>query len=529
MERSLRVSCVQARADLQPRASTPDAAPRQPVLTTAVGASYAFDPGVDGLASIYAARVLERGIDPRALCADIRADRLGLVDRGPQRRALLARTRPSRFGRGTAGHLQLQGSPDRLPRPSEATLEKRPDRSARPLTRQRPGFQINWSRKLAAAGLAVLLLLPVGVIVANAQDASQQSRYVVQPGDSLESVAWEFGVDPAAILAASAIDNPPSLAPAEIIIIPDPSESPEAAAWNASQQEGASPFVSGAHDVTPGETLASIAGAYGLDPWALATFNGLTDIDTLHTGQRLRIPLTDSALDPAAAEMIASTPIEPVGELAETWAVADTWVEETQWPGEAVGGPEAGWEEPVSGPVFAADVPAYFQMYSLSCEYAAAYIATSAFGWGIPESAFIERIGISANPHWGYRGNIHGAWGGADDNGVYPEALVPTLNEFGFMADVFYGGDSSALTTRIDAGMPVMTWLGYFGDTAWVQEDEGSYLLAPGLHVVTVYGYDDSGVYVSNPGRGTLDHYAWGDFLSMWGVLDGMALAVAPM
>ena len=63
--------------------------------------------------------------------------------------------------------------------------------------------------------------------------------------------------------------------------------------------------MAGAHDVAPGETLASIAGAYGLDPWALATFNGLTDIDTLHTGQRLRIPLTDVAVDPAATEMIA--------------------------------------------------------------------------------------------------------------------------------------------------------------------------------------------------------------------------------
>ena len=29
---------------------------------------------------------------------------------------------------------------------------------------------------------------------------------------------------------------------------------------------------------------------------------------------------------------------------------------------------------------------------------------------------------------------------------------MPTLNEFGFMADVFYGGDASALTARIDAG-----------------------------------------------------------------------------
>jgi LysM repeat protein/uncharacterized protein YvpB len=527
MERSLRVSSGQAHVDLL---DTPaDAAPPQSVLTTAVGASYAFDPGVDGLASIYAARVLERGIDPRALCAEIRADRLGLTDRGPQRRALLARTRTSRFGRGTAAHLGSCTYPNQ-PSPASATpVPKRRNRATNPIIRPRQGIQIGWSRKLAAAGLAVLLLLPLGVIVANAQDAALQSRYVVQPGDTLDSVASEFGVDPAAILAASAIENPPWLSPAEVIVIPDPSESPDAAAWNASQQEGASPFVSGAYDVAPGETLASIAGAYGLDPWALAAFNGLTDIDTLYPGQRLRIPVTNAVVDPAAVDMTAAAPIEPDAETLETWLNEDAWIDEAQWSGEAVGGTDASWEEPASGPVFAADVPAYQQMYSLSCEYAAAFIATSGFGWAVPESAFIERIGVSANPHWGYRGNIHGAWGGADDYGVYPEALVPTLNEFGFMADVFYGGDASALTSRIDAGMPVMTWLGYFGDTAWVQEDEGAYLLAPGLHVVTVYGYDDGGVYVSNPGRGNFDYYAWGDFLGMWSVLDGMALAVAPI
>src|SRR3954447_18260517 len=112
MERSLRVASGLAHGDLHAQAATPDTSPRQSVLTTPVGASYAFDPGVDGLASIYAARVLERGIDPRALCAEIRADRLGLVDRGPQRRSLLARTRASSFGRGTAEHLRSLGSPN---------------------------------------------------------------------------------------------------------------------------------------------------------------------------------------------------------------------------------------------------------------------------------------------------------------------------------------------------------------------------------------------------------------------------------
>jgi LysM repeat protein/uncharacterized protein YvpB len=527
MERSLRVSDARARLERHAAVSTPDAASPKSAPTLVVGASYVFDPGVDGLASIYAARVLERGIDPRALCAEIRADRLGLVDRGPQRRAMMARTRTSRFGRGTAVHLRSQTSPSQSSRPQKSAENRRQDPVTSKNTWPLWGGQISWSRKLAVAGLAALLLLPLGVIVANAQDASLQSRYVVQPGDTLDSVAAEFGVDPAAILAASAVENPPWLAPNEIIVIPDPSESPEAAAWSASQREGASPFVSSAHDVAPGESLASIAGAYNLDPWTLAAFNGLTDIDFLHTGQRLRIPVTDTAVDSAVEEFTAAAPIESVTDSTEAW-VDDTWVAETQWVPEAVGGMDAGWQEPASAPVFAADVPAYQQMYSLSCEYAAAYIATSAFGWGVPESAFIERVGGSANPHWGYRGNIHGAWGGVDDYGVYPEALVPTLNEFGFMADVFYGGDASALTARIDAGMPVMTWLGYFGDTAWVQEDEGAYLLAPGLHVVTVYGYDDGGVYVANPGRGNFDYYAWGDFLGMWSVLDGMALAVAP-
>src|SRR3954465_5988616 len=115
MDRSLHVSTGPAGLDSHSMASSAGATSRQAVLTTAVGASYAFDPGIDGLASIYAARVLERGIDPRVLCAEIRADRLGLVDRGPQRRALLARTRTSRFGRGTAEHLRSLGSPNQPP------------------------------------------------------------------------------------------------------------------------------------------------------------------------------------------------------------------------------------------------------------------------------------------------------------------------------------------------------------------------------------------------------------------------------
>ena len=154
MERSLCVSTGPAGQDSHSPISTAGAASRQAALTTAVGASYAFDPGVDGLASIYAARVLERGIDPRVLCAEIRADRLGLVDRGPLRRALMTRTRSSRFGRGTAAHLRARSSLDLPSRAVVARPEKRTVRELNQLTTSRSRFQLNSSRKLAAAGLA---------------------------------------------------------------------------------------------------------------------------------------------------------------------------------------------------------------------------------------------------------------------------------------------------------------------------------------------------------------------------------------
>ncbi len=477
------------------------------------GASHAFDPGSDGLAGIYASRVLERGVDPRALCAEVRADRRGAPERGAVSRALMERPRAARFGRGTANHLAAMADND--------ARTKRVARRSRP-TAPRPAWsfrqpEIRLSRRLAAAGLALMLLLPLGALAASGQETPAQSRYIVQPGDTIAGIAAEFGVDPAAIVAASGLEQVDYLIPEDVVVIPHPAESPDDAAWNAYQGIESRPFVVAAHSVQPGETMGDIAFVYNIDPWALANFNGLTDIESLAVGQRLLVPLTDSVVLPDEATVDYAAEAAPVEEWQSTV------------PTEAVGGVDASWSQPGSGPVFAADVPAYMQMYSLSCEYAAAYIATAAFGAGVPESAFVENIPPSDNPHWGYRGDIHGPWGGTDDYGIYAEALVPTLNDYGFVADVFYGGDVESITARLDAGMPVITWLGYFGHTGWQQSDEGTYLLAPGMHVVTVYGYDDGGVYLVNPGRGNYDYYAWGDFLDKWSVIDGMALAVAPM
>ncbi len=485
-----------------------------------VGASDAWDPGKDGLASIYANRIVERGGDPRAITAQVRADRMGGAERGAVSRALIERPRTVRFGRGTAAHLQALAAQPVAASVAAPVSQRRSWNPLRALLQP----QTRWSRRLATAGLGAMLLGSSLQGAALAQEASAPtaaSRYIVQPGDTPESIASIFAVPADAILTASTLLNPPYLTTNEVVVIPGAGEDAELTRWSGAADWA--PYVVDAHVVAPGETLADIAAAYKIDPWVLAEFNGITDVDTLDEGQRLRIPLTDSV---TAEDATWASPAD-----AGEWTVpADggewTSSDASAWVG---GGDDVSWEQPASGPVFAADVPAYMQAYSLSCEYAAAFIATAAFGNGVPESAFLERVPLSENPHWGYRGDITGPWGGTDDYGVYAEALVPTLQEYGFTTDVFYGTSAADLTARLDAGLPVITWLGYFGDTGWQQYDAGDYLLAPGMHVVTVYGYDDGGVYLSNPGRGAYDYYDWDTFMQRWGVINGMALAVAPM
>jgi uncharacterized protein YvpB len=178
----------------------------------------------------------------------------------------------------------------------------------------------------------------------------------------------------------------------------------------------------------------------------------------------------------------------------------------------------------------AGSFPTYVQQRNLSCEYAALQIATTAWGNGVSEYSFDDVVGWSPDPHWGYRGDITGWWGNTDDYGVYAEALAAALPTFGFNGYVFYGqGDASGLMSELDAGVPTLVWFGEWGDQSHYEELDGtSFKLVAGMHVVVAYAYDDSGVYVSDPASGTLKHYSWDDFMYMWNVLDGMALAVTP-
>lgn len=228
------------------------------------------------------------------------------------------------------------------------------------------------------------------------------------------------------------------------------------------------------HVVAPGETVADIAATHGSTAEALITHNGISDVRNLRVGGQLMMPQGRSG-------------------------------------------------------IIAGVVP-YQQQRPLSCEFASVYIATAVFGNPIWESDSIAATPLDPNPHRGFRGNIDGQWGNTDDYGVYAEALVANLRAHGFIGEVSYGSDAAALRAQLDLGRPTIAWLGYWGETGNYETDStgSTYKLVPGYHNVVAYGYDENVVYVANPGTGTLETYSWATFLSMWSVMDGMALSVYP-
>lgn len=173
----------------------------------------------------------------------------------------------------------------------------------------------------------------------------------------------------------------------------------------------------------------------------------------------------------------------------------------------------------------------YQQQRPLSCEYASVHIATTMIGQSISEYEIEAVVPSSLNPHWGYRGDIMGSWGNTDDYGVYNEPLASGLSRLGIQSEAFYGSSRDDLIRELDKGRPVVVWLGLWGDggTFYDYAEDGTrFQLTTGMHVMVAYGYDETGVYITDPGTAVYKHYDWASYLSMWDVMDGMALRVGP-
>jgi len=125
----------------------------------------------------------------------------------------------------------------------------------------------------------VLLLIVVAMLLAVASPAlAQNSTHVVQPGETLFSIARSFGLTVEQLAAANGITNPALIYVGQVLVIPGGAPSPTPGT-GAPQT----------YVVQVGDTLYRIALRFGTTVDVLVSLNGLTNSNVLYVGQVLII------------------------------------------------------------------------------------------------------------------------------------------------------------------------------------------------------------------------------------------------
>ncbi len=118
--------------------------------------------------------------------------------------------------------------------------------------------------------------------------------YVVEEGDSLGSIAQQFGVSAVSIMEANNLQNPNNVFIGQRLSIPNyvpPNSNVNNSNANSGSDGGEQTGGEGvSHVVQPGETLSGIAQKYGVDANTLAEANNIANRNQLRVGQKLTIP-----------------------------------------------------------------------------------------------------------------------------------------------------------------------------------------------------------------------------------------------
>ena len=113
------------------------------------------------------------------------------------------------------------------------------------------------------------------------------AEYTVVAGDTLSTIAAEFGTDMEAILAGNNITDLDYLSIGEVLVIPGAGEANGVTGGASTTTATASP---GSYTIVAGDTLSSIAAQFGTDTDAIIAANNIADPDFLTVGDVLQIP-----------------------------------------------------------------------------------------------------------------------------------------------------------------------------------------------------------------------------------------------
>ncbi|PWH20953.1 MAG: hypothetical protein DDG58_00125 [Ardenticatenia bacterium] len=139
---------------------------------------------------------------------------------------------------------------------------------------------------LIYAGQRLLIPTPGG-------PASVPKEHIVNPGESLTSIAALYGISVAQLAAANGLGTNDFVFAGQVLVIP-------------SGQPDASPTAFGClahHTVQPGETLFSIAMRYQVTVSSLIQANAIANANLIYAGQRLCVPSGTMEMLPSVPEV----------------------------------------------------------------------------------------------------------------------------------------------------------------------------------------------------------------------------------
>jgi N-acetylmuramoyl-L-alanine amidase len=125
--------------------------------------------------------------------------------------------------------------------------------------------------------------LRVGGVLATiaALGIASSADYVIQPGDTLSSIAARNGTTVRQLVAANGISDPHRIIAGQRLSLSAAASRSSAPAGGAAQ---------GSHTVRAGESLSVIARRHGVSVRQLASANGIADANLVRVGQRLTVP-----------------------------------------------------------------------------------------------------------------------------------------------------------------------------------------------------------------------------------------------
>ena len=152
------------------------------------------------------------------------------------------------------------------------------------------------------------------VLTIPGENGQGSQTHTVAYGETLGTIAWNYGTSVSRLSDANGISNPNRIYPGQTLVIPGtnqpgPSDTPRT------------------HRVQPGESLALIAGRYGVTVEQIKEANGITDGNLIFVGSTLNIdtPVELTSFDPEVSTSPATHTVasgDSLGAIASRYNVA---------------------------------------------------------------------------------------------------------------------------------------------------------------------------------------------------------------